>query len=93
MAFRPTCLPIRRLAVPGFRISDRTGLRPFSYSIFMNKTNQDVDFCKKTYVKPQINVCQAMSAEIICTSGGTSPLSIENEEYEEVSTEITDSWF
>lgn len=31
VTFRPTCLRTRRLAVPGFRISDRTGLRPFSY--------------------------------------------------------------
>lgn len=32
VTFRPTCFPIRLLAVPGFRISDRTRLRPFSYS-------------------------------------------------------------
>ena len=37
VTFRPTCLPIRRLAVPGFRISNRTRSRPFSYSFLKMK--------------------------------------------------------
>ena len=37
---RPACFPIRRLAVPGFRISDRTGLRPFSYSFSKNENKK-----------------------------------------------------
>lgn len=41
VTFRPTCLPIRRLAVPLNRISDRTRLRPFSYSLFYNEKNQN----------------------------------------------------
>ena len=41
VTFRPTCFPKRLLAVPGFRISDRTGLRPFSYSFFMIKQLQN----------------------------------------------------
>ena len=41
VTFRPTCFPKRLLAVPGFRISDRTGLRPFSYSFFMMKQLQN----------------------------------------------------
>lgn len=36
VTFRPTCLPIRRLAVPGFRISDRTlGYAPSLIPNFM----------------------------------------------------------
>ena len=37
VTFRPTCFPIRLLAVPGFRISDRTRLRLFPYSLFTMK--------------------------------------------------------
>ena len=37
VTFRPTCFPKRLLVVPQIRISDRTRLRPFSYSFFYDE--------------------------------------------------------
>lgn len=57
----------------------------------MKKTIQTSNFCRKSYAKPRMEASQLKSSSIICSSE-TTPTT-QNEEYEEVSTTVTDSWF